>query len=206
MKKKQTKQSDHIAYDPHILDDVEYVDDASALQIIKSLVNYDMYDRKSPYVAVRALIMFFDKDTGVLRHGGAGSAALIKYLYRKEDVRKSILSLSVKHSQLLDLIYRQHDFRGHQLVERVKWKLNAIIEDVRTVLKTLRQSEFVRLFGHTEAVKGRANGKLIGLEELTTRAAKKLNEITEQIGKLEKIMRKGRDPLTYACMPAYKTR
>lgn len=206
MKKIQNKQSEHFTYDPHMLDGIEFVDDASALQFIKSLVSVNMYDKRSPYVAVRALIKFFDKDTGVLRHGLAGTAALMKYLNRKEDVRKSILSLSVKHAQLVDLIYRQKDYRGHQLVERVQWKLNAIVEDVRTVLKALRQSDFVSLFGNTTAVKGRPNGKLVGLEELTTRAAKKLNEITDQIGRLERIMRKGKDPLRYACVPAYKIR
>ena len=65
----KVKKNDKISYDPHMLDGIDYVDNASAMSYLKSMISGDVYNRKSPYVPVRLLVKYFDKDTGVLRHG-----------------------------------------------------------------------------------------------------------------------------------------
>jgi hypothetical protein len=204
MKKVKVTKRDKISYDPHLLDGIEYIDIKSAMCFVKSVISADVYDRKSPYVPVRMLVKFFDKESGVLRHGRGGSADLVKYLKSQADVRKAIASLTMKHSELLNLIYEQKQYVGTELIERVSWKLKAIVEDVQCLLVGISKSECTRLFGHTEAINGSPDGRLVGLREIVLRANDNLYEIREQIAKLEAIMKKGKNPMEYACVAAYR--
>lgn len=206
MKTIKVRKNEQIAYDPHLLDGIEYVDDISAEMFMKSMINCNARDKRSPYSPVRMLINYFDKDTGILRHGSGGTAAFMKFLMRRDNIRRAVRNITIQHSAILDLLYVQKDYRGAQLVERVSWKVKAIIDDVRQLLTALRDSEFVRLFGNTEAVKGRSNGKVLGLSTICERVAKNLGEIDNQIDRLNRLMKKGKDPFSYSCIPAYKTR
>lgn len=204
MKTVKVSKKDKVSYDPHILDGIEFVDTKSALCFVKSIISADVYDKKSPYVPVRMLVKFFDKDSGVLRHGRGGSADLVRYLNRQADVRKAIVGLTVKHSELISLIYEQKQYVGTELIERISWKLKSIVEDVQNLLVGINKSECTRLFGHTEAINGSPDGRLVGLRDIVLRANSSLYEIKSQIDKLEAIMKKGRNPMEYACVAAYR--
>lgn len=204
MKKVDLKKKDKIAYDPHMLDGIDYVDMGSAIMFLKSMIPGDMYTRLAPYSSVRRLIKFFDKDDGILRHGRSGSADLIKYLYSRGDVRHALSSLTLKNSELMDLLYTKHTCVGYELIQQISWKVSGIVEDVQKLVVAIEKSEVKNLFGNTEAVNGADDGRLIGLRELLLRASKALDEIIQQTKRLEKIVKKGKDPMSYACMPAYR--
>ena len=204
MKKVKVTKRDKVSYDPHLLDGIEFIDVKSAMCFVKSIISADVYDKKSPYVPVRMLVKFFDKDSGVLRHGRGGSADLVRYLRSQSDVRKAIVGLTMKHSELLNLIYEQKQYVGTELIERISWKLKAIVEDVQSLLVGISKSECTRLFGHTEAINGSSDGRLVGLRDIILRANSNLYEIREQIDKLEEIMKKGKNPMEYVCVAAYR--
>ena len=204
MKKVKVTKKDKVSYDPHILNGIEYIDTKSALCFVKSIISADVYDKKSPYVPVRMLVKFFDKESGVLRHGRGGSADLVRYLNHQADVRKAIVGLTMKHSELLYLIYEQKQYVGTELIERISWKLKAIVEDVQSLLVGISKSECTRLFGHTEAINGSPDGRLVGLRDIVLRANSNLYEIKGQIDKLEEIMKKGKNPMEYACVAAHR--
>ena len=194
----KVKKNNKISYDPHMLDGIHYVDNASAMYYLKSMISGDVYDRKSPYVPVRLLVKYFDKDTGVLRHGCQGSAALVKFLFKRPHISRAINGLTKKHGELLHLIYVQKDFQGSQLMERVSWKLQAIMDDVRTLIKGIETSDAMTLFENTEAIQGSTDGRRLGLKDIVFRAALNLSKIDDQVRKLEGIMRRGKDPFSYS--------
>lgn len=200
MKKiKVSKRYHKMAYDPNMLKGIEYVDIKSAMAFVKSMISNDVYDRKSPYVPVRMLVKFFDKESGVRRHGRSGSAELIRYLLKQDDVRKAVNSLTVKHTELLNLIYVQKMYVGNELIERIYWKLKSIVEDVQILIVGINKSECLRLFGNTEAINGSEDGRLVGLRDIVIRANDSLYNIVDQISKLDSIMKQGKDPLEYRC-------
>ena len=199
MRKFKSAKKDIICYDEHMLDGIEYLDMNSAMSFIKSMIPSDVYARKSPYMPVRKLIKFFDKDSGVLRHGRGGSASLVKYLYTFNDVRKNLAVLTAQDAELLDLIYKQRMYKGLELVERVVWKLDAITATVQTLMVAIAHTNCDTLYGKTEAMKGSSDGRLVGLTDLIINAREKVEEVTKQVKKLDKLLKKGSDPLSYAC-------
>lgn len=198
MKKTKVRKYKKIPYDSNLLKGIEYVDMKSAMAFLRSMITNDMYDKKSPYIPIRMLVKFFDKESGVRRHGRGGSAALVKYLLRQEDVSKAINRLTLRHNELLDMVYTQKKYIGHQLIERVYWKLQGIVEEVRVLIQGINKSECIMLFGNTEAINGSGDGRLIGLREIIIRANDSLCDIIKQIAKLDTLMNKGKDPLTYS--------
>lgn len=205
MREIKASKKDKIAYDPHMLDGIEFIDTKSAVSYIKSMIPSSEYDRNSPYVPIRKLVKFFDKDKGVLRHGRKGSADLIKYLYKQDAVRKPIISLTVKDSELLALVYEQKTYVGTELVDRVRWKLDEIQKDVQSLLHGLNESECEKLFEGKEAMDGSKDGRLVGLSELIINATQKADEMTRNVKLLDDILRKGKDPMEYSCVGATKS-
>ena len=67
MKNIKVSKKDKIAYDPHMLDGIEFIDVKSAVSYIKSMIPSSEYDRSSPYVPIRKLVKFFDKNKGQRR-------------------------------------------------------------------------------------------------------------------------------------------
>ena len=204
MKNIKVSKKDKIAYDPHMLDGIEFIDVKSAVSYIKSMIPNSEYDRSSPYVPIRKLVKFFDKNKGVLRHGRGGSADLVKYLYKQDDIRKAIASLTLKDGELLNLVYEQKMYVGTELVDRVRWKLDEIQTEVKKLLIGLNNSECLRLFGDKEAVKGSEDGRLVGLSELIFNANEKAYEMSKNIKFLDEIMKNGKDPMEYAYIGATK--
>lgn len=198
MKNIKVSKKDKIAYDPHMLDGIEFIDVKSAVSYIKSMIPSSEYDRNSPYVPIRKLVKFFDKEKGVLRHGRGGSADLVKYLYKQDDIRKAIASLTLKDGELLNLVYEQKMYVGTELIDRVRWKLDEIQSDVQDLLVGLNNSECLSLFGDKEAVKGSKDGRLVGLSELIFNANEKAYEMSKNIKLLDEIMKNGKDPMEYA--------
>lgn len=84
------------------------------------------------------------------------------------------------------------------MIERVYWKLQGIVEEVRVLIQGINKSECIMLFGNTEAINGSGDGRLIGLREIIIRANDSLCDIIKQIAKLDTLMNKGKDPLTYS--------
>ena len=202
MREIKTSRKDKIAYDPHMLDGIEFIDAKSAVSYIKSMIPSSEYDRNSPYVPIRKLVKFFDKDKGVLRHGRKGSADLIRYLNKQDEVRKAIVSLTLKDSELLSLVYEQKTYVGTELVDRVRWKLDEIQKEVQNLLHGLTKSECEKLFKGKEAMDGSKDGRLVGLSELIINATEKADEMAKNVKLLDKILRKGKDPMEYSCVGA----
>lgn len=199
MRKFKSTKKDIITYDEHMLDGIEYLDINSAMSFIKSMIPSDVYARKSPYMSVRKLVKFFDKESGVLRHGRGGSADLVRYLYSHDEIRKQIALLTARDSELITLIYEQKMYNGLELVERVVWKLDAIMEAVQTLTAEISHSQCDVLYGKTEAMKGSPDGRLVGLQDIIINAVQKIDEVTKQAKKLDNLLKKGNDPLSYAC-------
>lgn len=193
-----------VPYDKNLLKGVKYVDSSTVVSFIKSLVSNSVMDRKSPYVPIRMLVIFFDKENGVRRHGRKGSWEVIRYLESVKEIRKCIASITVKHYELLEIIYKKGRPSAKELAQKVTWKLKAMIEDVQKLLVNINKSECIALFGHTEAIKGRDDGRMVGLQELVVRANNGLYEILEQMDRLEALMAKGSDPMNYVCPSAYR--
>lgn len=199
---KKNKKTKRISYDPNLLNGIEYVDTKSAVAFLRSMISNDVYDKKSPYVPVRMLVRFFDKDKGVRRHGRGGSAALVNYLFRHEEVAKAISSLTRHHNELLSLIYIQKRLVGSDLIEKVYWQVQGIVDEVRRLIGYINKSECIWLFGNTEAINGSGDGRLIGLREIIIRANDSLCDILKQLGRLDSLAHKGKDPLEYS-IPKY---
>lgn len=201
-----SKKKDVIAYDPHMLDGIEFIDMASAITYIKSMIPTSEYSRNSPYVRVRKLVKYFDKEKGVLRHGRGGSALVVKYLNSLDDVRKAIVNLTVKDGELLHLVYEQNVYVGTELIDRVRWKLDEIQTEVHNLIVGIENSECMARFSDKEAIKGSDDGRLVGLSELVANATESLYEINQNIIKLDDIMRKGKDPMEYSCVGSTKAK
>ena len=129
---------------------------------------------------------------------------MVKYLYKQDDVRKAVASLTLKDGELLNLVYEQKMYVGTELVERVRWKLDEIQSEVQNLLVGLNNSECLRLFGDKEAVKGSDDGRLVGLSELIFNANEKAYEMSKNIKFLDEIMKNGKDPMEYAYIGATK--
>ena len=52
-----------------MLDGIEFIDVKSAVRYNKSMIPSSEYYRSSPYVPIRKLVKFFDKNKVVLREG-----------------------------------------------------------------------------------------------------------------------------------------
>ena len=150
------------------------------------------------------MVKFFVKNKGVVRHGRGGSADLVNYFYKQDDIRKAIASLTLKDGELLNLVYEQKMYVGTELVDRVRWKLDEIQTEVKKLLIGLNNSECLRLFGDKEAVKGSDDGRLVGLSELIFNANEKAYEMSKNIKFLDEIMKNGKDPMEYAYIGATK--
>lgn len=199
MRTRKVNKKDNITFNESMLKDVDYIDSKSALCFIKSIVSSDVKKRKSPYVPIRMLVKYFDKDKGVRRHGRGGSSDVIKYLTNFDETRKAIALLTNKDSELISLIYdTKANSVDYQLIEKILWKIQEIQEEVKSLLDGIDNSECMHLFGDTEAINGTEDGRLIGLSELVIRAYKSIYDITKIVEKIEKLTKKGINPMEYS--------
>lgn len=184
-------------YDKHMLDGLTYVDPRSAIAFMRSAISSDVFQRNSPYSIVRKLVKFFDKEEGILRHGRAGSAIIMKAIEADRNVRKAKTYLMVKDSELISLLYEQKIYNGHELVERVSWKLQEIVEQINELYKALSRSGIIERFHEYEGIKGSKDGRQLGLKDLMHRSMLKMSELNDFISRLEHIVSNGKDPLSY---------
>lgn len=199
MKTRKVTKKDNITFNEDTLKDIEYIDPKSAMQFIKSIVSSDVRKRKSPYVAVRMLVKYFDKDKGVRRHGRGGAADVVRYLTSYDDTNKAITFLTSKDSELISLIYdTKQSLYDYQLVQKILWKIQEIKDETKKLIDGIENSNCMYLYGKTEAIQGTEDGRLIGLSELVIRAWKSIYDITSVVEKIEKLTKKGQNPLEYA--------
>lgn len=188
MKTKKVSEKNNIKYDEHLLDDIEFIDAKSALYYLKSIASSDVKKKKSPYVPVRMLVKFFDKEKGVLRHGKKGSAGLCRFLNSKKETSKPIAMLTAMDTELITLIYdtKSRDV-DYELIERILWKIEEIQEEVNKLINEISKSDCWLFYENSEAMQGSDDGRRIGLADIIIRASKSLIEISRVTRKLQKI-------------------
>lgn len=203
MRTKKVTKRDNITFNESMLKGIDYIDVKSAMYFIKSIVSSDVKKRKSPYVAVRALVKFFDKEKGVRRHGRGGSADVVRYLTTYEDTNKAITFLTCKDSELISLIYDTNQtLYDYQLIQKILWKIQEIKDETKKLIDGIGESQCMHLYGNTEAIKGTEDGRLIGLSELVIRAWKSIYDIERIAQKIENLTKKGLDPREYETIAA----
>lgn len=197
MKIIKDKRKKTIPYDKHILDGVDYVDMKTAIFFMRSAISGDVHDKSSPYSAVRKLILYFDPEDGILRHGKAGARDVVDFVENNPKLRKSKNFLRFTDNELIELLYEQNMYKGYELLEKVSWKLQDVRKHLDDFLNEVDATNMFNGMLHFEPVVGSADGKRLGLKDLCKRAKKSMAELSEFILKLDKIVTKGRDPFSY---------
>lgn len=204
--------------DMGLLGSVEYVDNATVRSIIEKMIPAD--NRKmngTEYQPIRQLVMYFDPKNGIARHGSAMDRKIAAYIMgmgsmlgnkNKHSIEEEYRTLCKEDKELVDCIYgtvRQETRRGvvntklqgSELIRQVGWHIQTILNTVQKMIVKIQQSDVMSYFSDAQGMKGAETGKIKGLINIVLDANDNLGKIQSVMDNLEKLSRKGNDPLAY---------
>ena len=186
-------------FNAEILKDVDYSDETSLNQFVRTLVSNEGRDRTSPYYPIRQLVHFFDYEGGAEKTMWGGDAKWTLGMLRQTEpkLEKHIYGLHRAHKDLIRLIYgKAADApKGHQLAIAVCNAIKGCIEAADIVAGKLnKRKDFLM---DSKVWKGDKTGKQLGLGKILTAYMMKRDKLLAVIKKLETIAGNGYNPMSY---------
>lgn len=186
-----------IAYDKNFLDGVDKIDNRSINYFIQAMIpDGNRVSVNSPYKAIRQLVLYFSPE-GAVRHGGSLTKDIVNYIMKDDNIRKTVYSISIADKKIRDLIYGGKKLTGKPLMQQIVWNLDSILEQLIKLNDLVEKSNVKNYFDSTEAINGSADGKRVGLATIMYKAFMGIDEIKRQIKKMQEILDRGNDALSY---------
>ena len=186
-----------IAYDKNFLDGVDKIDNRSINYFIQAMIpDGNRVSVNSPYKAIRQLVLYFSPE-GAVKHGGSLTKDIVNYIMKDDNTRKTVYSISIADKKIRDLIYGDKKLTGKPLMQQIVWNLDSILEQLIKLNDLVEKSNVKNYFDSTEAINGSADGKRVGLATIMYKAFMGIDEIKRQIKKMQEILDRGNDALSY---------
>ena len=186
-----------VAYDPHFLDGIDSIDDRSINYFIKAMIpEGNRVSVNSPYKAIRQLVLYFSPE-GAVKHGGRLTKDIVNSILKDDSLRKKVYEISQCDNKIIDTIYGENKLTGRPLMQQIAWNLDTMLEQLTQFNNLFEKSNVKNYFDGTEALNGSADGKRVGLATIMFRAYMGIDEIRKQIKKMQDILDRGRDAMSY---------
>lgn len=186
-----------VAYDPHFLDGIDSIDDRSINYFIKAMIpEGNRVSVNSPYKAIRQLVLYFSPE-GAVKHGGRLTKDIVNSILKDDSLRKKVYEISQCDNKIIDTIYGANKLTGRPLMQQIAWNLDTMLEQLTQFNNLFEKSNVKNYFDGTEALNGSADGKRVGLATIMFRAYMGIDEIRKQIKKMQDILDRGKDAMSY---------
>ena len=186
-----------IAYDKNFLDGIDKIDSRSINYFIQAMIpNSNRVSVNSPYKAIRQLVLYFSPE-GAVKHGNSITKDVVNYIMKDDSIRKTVYAISIADRKIRDLIYGAKKLTGKPLMQEIVWNLDSILEQLIKLNDLVEKSNIKNYFDSTEAINGSADGKRVGLATIMYKAFMGIDEIKRQIKKMQEILDRGNDALSY---------
>jgi len=190
-------ESTRIPYDKHFLDGIESIDNKSINYFIQSMIpEGNRVSVNSPYKGLRQLVLYFSQE-GAVKHGGRLTKDIVNYIMRDSDLSNSIFNISKCDKKITELIYGNKRLTGRPLMQQIIWNLDEILEQLMKFNELVNKSNIKNYFGGQEAIDGSEDGKRVGLSSIMYKAFMGIDEIKNQIKKMQALLDRGRDAFSY---------
>lgn len=184
-------------YDKHMLDGIDKIDVASINMFIKSMIpEGNRVSVNTPYKGLRQLVLYFSPE-GASKHGGKLTRDIVRYIMKDDALRSVIVEITKCDSKILDLIYGPKKLTGRPLMQQIIWNLDAILEQLVKFNDLFEKSNIRNYFDGTEAINGSPDGKRVGLATIMFKAFTGVDEIKNQMKKMQDLLDKGKDAFDY---------
>ena len=150
----------------------------------------------SPYKAIRQLVLYFSPE-GAVKHGGRLTKDIVNSILKDDSLRKKVYEISQCDNKIIDTIYGANKLTGRPLMQQIAWNLDTMLEQLTQFNNLFEKSNVKNYFDGTEALNGSADGKRVGLATIMFRAYMGIDEIRKQIKKMQDILDRGRDAMSY---------
>ena len=186
-----------LPYDPHRFDGIDSVDASTINMHLRGMIpEGNVVSKKSPYAPIRQLVLFFS-DEGARKHGGTNVREIIEFMLKDGTLSRIINSITKCDFKIKDLIYGEKRLTGKPLMQQIVWNLDEMTVQLGKLNDAMNSNNYRSYFSNTEAMEGSKDGKRVGLAPTLMRAFIAINEIKEQIKKMQSILDKGNDALSY---------
>lgn len=186
-----------IAYDPHMLDGIDSIDNRSINYFIQAMIpEGNRVSVNSPYKAIRQLVLYFSEE-GAVKHGGKLTRDIVKFMLKNEELSSKIFEITKKDREINDYIYGDKKLTGKPLMQQIVWCLDDIISQLGQLNEVMNSANFRNYFADSEAMNGSEDGKRVGLSTILINAYMGCDEIKNQIKKMQAILDKGNDAFSY---------
>ena len=186
-------------FNADILKDINYADETSLNQFVKTLVSNEGRDRTSPYYPIRQLVHFFDLQGGAEKTMWGADAKWTLGMLRKLEpkLENCVFTLRKAHKDLIKLIYGKDASapKGHQLAIDVCNKIKGCIEAADIVVNKINKHKDA--LADSKVWTGDKTGKQLGLGKILTAYIMKKDKLLAVIKKLETIAGNGYNPMSY---------
>ena len=186
-----------IAYDPHMLDGIDSIDARSINYFIQAMIpEGNRVSVNSPYKAIRQLVLYFSPE-GAIKHGGKLVKDIVNFMLKNETLSSKIFEITKKDKEINSYIYGDKKLTGKPLMQQIVWCLDDMISQLGQLNAVMNSENFKNYFGDSEAMIGSKDGKRVGLSTILFHAYMGCDEIKKQIKKMQSILDKGNDALSY---------
>lgn len=186
-----------IPYDKHFLDGIDSIDNRSINYFIQSMIpEGNRVSVNSPYKPIRQLVLYFSPE-GASKHGGRLTKDIVGIIRKDEALNRKINEISLCDRRIKELIYGENKLTGKPLMQQIVWSLDTMLQALSQLNELVSNSNIKNYFDGTEALNGTANGKRVGLTTIMYKAFMGIDEIKNQIKKMQVILDKGRDAFSY---------
>lgn len=186
-------------FNAEILKDVDYSDETSLNQFVRTFVSNEGRDRTSPYYPIRQLVHFFDLQGGAEKTMWGADAKWTLGMLRKLEPRleNCVFALRRAHKDLVKLIYGKDASapKGHQLAIAVCNSVKGCIEAADIVVNKINKHKDALM--DSKVWTGDKTGKQLGLGKILTAYMMKKDKLLAVIKKLETIADNGYNPMSY---------
>lgn len=188
--KGQNKKSINEAYDEHMFDGVEYINPGEVKYIIRNIVGN--IRSNTPFKAIHQLVKSLDAS----RNHVAGRGMILNLIKKKvPDFDVYLRNLNTAYANIIELA--KSNYGGFQKLDEFNMNLMDIYKVVMVLAKAIKESGAVDPGSSITAINGGNSGKDVGLARIVGDAQWSLAKISNIMGKVEDIIKNGKDPMSY---------
>lgn len=176
--------------DEHSLDGIEYLDPSSVKFIIRGLVG--TIRSKTLFKPIHQLVKFFDKDRNNV--GGKGMVyGILRSKMPNYDER--VGQLNKAYAKIMELVKsKSSDF---STLNEFNIALTELFEVVSDFMQHIVDAGATDYGSTITAIEGRDDGRDVGIRKIVMKAQTSLAKLSNITARLEELVKKGKDPLSY---------
>lgn len=184
------KKSINEAYDEHMFDGVEYINPGETKFIIRNIVGN--IRSATPFKPIHQLVKSLDAS----RNHVAGRGMILNLIKKKvPDFEVHLKKLNTAYANIIELA--KSNYGGFQKLDEFNMYLMDIYQVVMVLAKAIKESGAVDPGSSITAINGGNSGKDVGLARIVGDAQWSLAKISNIMGKVEDIIKNGKDPMSY---------